>query len=235
MFGWLKSWQRRGIVRHVPVASAKIASREELLFAKLATAVGSSQRKDRIKVEIGFIDRGSAGFTHVVGQKPYRDSVFVRGMSDADGYCWKVRVNMRDRAHVRVVTLAHELAHIYCGHVGPSHGDDWPDRRSMNRIAQEIEAEMAAGIFAVMAHTVSSAPERLERLGEEARLQLNAYRFVELPRVRYATVRICREAGCAPPHPGWFSHDSTMRAEARVCIPAPPANLLARRTEPTGY
>ncbi len=214
MFGWLKAWQRSSIVRRLPIKPAEPPAREDLLIARLSEAVALASRKDRIKVETGFIERGAAGYAHVVGQEPYRDAVFVRGIADAEGYRWKIRLNTRDRADVRAVTLAHELAHVYCGHVGPSHAGDWPDRRAMNRIAQEIEAEMAAGVFAVMANIVSSAPERLNRLGEEARLQLDAQRFVEWPRVQVAAERICSEAGLSRPHPGWFSRDRQLRAEA---------------------
>ena len=49
----------------------------------------------------------------------------------------------------RFVTIAHELAHIFCGHLGGSvsHGSKgqdesgWPDRRGLGKHEREIEAE----------------------------------------------------------------------------------------------
>ena len=52
----------------------------------------------------------------------------------------------------RFVTLAHELAHIFCGHLGAcasrSDRDDdeggWPDRRALGKSEKEVEAEATA-------------------------------------------------------------------------------------------
>lgn len=43
----------------------------------------------------------------------------------------------------RYVTLVHELAHLYCGHIGAAEGDTWPDRRGP-RPRNEVEAESCA-------------------------------------------------------------------------------------------
>lgn len=40
--------------------------------------------------------------------------------------------------------LCHELAHIYCGHLGCPDGSHWPDRRALGHAAMEIEAESVA-------------------------------------------------------------------------------------------
>ena len=42
------------------------------------------------------------------------------------------------------VTIAHELAHLYCGHVGTPNPLWWPDRRGLKPEVAELEAESVA-------------------------------------------------------------------------------------------
>ena len=44
-------------------------------------------------------------------------------------------------AESRYGTLVHELAHLYCGHLGTPNGRWWPDRKNLSHVAQEFEAE----------------------------------------------------------------------------------------------
>jgi len=44
----------------------------------------------------------------------------------------------------RYAALAHELAHLYCGHLGTPSDKWWPDRRGLERQAEELEAESVA-------------------------------------------------------------------------------------------
>jgi antirestriction protein ArdC len=44
----------------------------------------------------------------------------------------------------RFVTLAHELGHLYCGHLGRPNSSWWPDRRGLARPICEFEAESVA-------------------------------------------------------------------------------------------
>ena len=41
-------------------------------------------------------------------------------------------------------TIVHELAHLYCGHLGTPNEDWWPDRRGLNGLSEEFEAESVA-------------------------------------------------------------------------------------------
>lgn len=43
-------------------------------------------------------------------------------------------------------TLAHELGHIYCGHLGEGPNGVWPDRRALSKAECELEAEAASYI-----------------------------------------------------------------------------------------
>jgi len=41
-------------------------------------------------------------------------------------------------------TIVHELAHLYCGHLGTPNENWWPDRRGLNGLSEEFEAESVA-------------------------------------------------------------------------------------------
>lgn len=57
---------------------------------------------------------------------------------------WLVHVNSALSAGARFATLAHELGHIYCGHLGAHPEGFWPDRRKLTKEQQEMEAEAVA-------------------------------------------------------------------------------------------
>jgi hypothetical protein len=44
-------------------------------------------------------------------------------------------------AEAQYGTLVHELAHLYCGHLGTPNGRWWPDRRDLSHDVREFEAE----------------------------------------------------------------------------------------------
>jgi hypothetical protein len=44
-------------------------------------------------------------------------------------------------AEARYGTLVHELAHLYCGHLGTPNGRWWPDRHDLSHDVREFEAE----------------------------------------------------------------------------------------------
>jgi hypothetical protein len=44
-------------------------------------------------------------------------------------------------AEARYGTLVHELAHLYCGHLGTPNGRWWPDRQNLSLAVREFEAE----------------------------------------------------------------------------------------------
>jgi hypothetical protein len=46
----------------------------------------------------------------------------------------------------KYATLSHELAHLYCGHLGTPDVRWWPNRGELNRDQEEFEAESAAAI-----------------------------------------------------------------------------------------
>lgn len=46
----------------------------------------------------------------------------------------------------QLATLAHELGHVYCGHLGADNDDQWTDRRHVEPDFRELEAESVARV-----------------------------------------------------------------------------------------
>ncbi|MBM4308655.1 MAG: ImmA/IrrE family metallo-endopeptidase [Deltaproteobacteria bacterium] len=53
-------------------------------------------------------------------------------------------VNENLSREARYVTIVHELAHLYCGHLGTPDSKWWPDRRGLPLDVREFEAESLA-------------------------------------------------------------------------------------------
>jgi hypothetical protein len=58
-------------------------------------------------------------------------------------------------------TVAHELAHIFCGHVGRTTDDWWEDRRGLGHDQEEIEAESIAYLVSKRVGLASASHEYL--------------------------------------------------------------------------
>jgi hypothetical protein len=54
---------------------------------------------------------------------------------------FELLLNSAHSAEARYGTLVHELAHLYCGHLGTPDDRWWPDRRDLSHDACEFEAE----------------------------------------------------------------------------------------------
>lgn len=57
---------------------------------------------------------------------------------------YQIELNADHSRETRFATLAHELAHLYCGHLGTPDPDWWPSRRGMPEEIAEFEAESAS-------------------------------------------------------------------------------------------
>jgi antirestriction protein ArdC len=101
------------------------------------------------------------------------------------------------------VTLAHELGHIFCGHLGActsgSSIDDesgWPDRRSIEKAGKEIEAEAVAYLVASRAGLATGSAAYLKSYVQRAdmeKIDLDlivraAARIERLGKIRYGSM-----------------------------------------------
>jgi hypothetical protein len=54
---------------------------------------------------------------------------------------FELLLNSSLSAESRYGTLVHELAHLYCGHLGTPNGRWWPNRQNLSHAVREFEAE----------------------------------------------------------------------------------------------
>lgn len=54
---------------------------------------------------------------------------------------YELLLNSNHSPEAKYATLAHELAHLYCGHLGTPNNKWWPDRRGLTYAQREFEAE----------------------------------------------------------------------------------------------
>ena len=59
---------------------------------------------------------------------------------------FELEINARQDGFTRYGTLCHELAHLYCGHLGTPSKKWWPDRQHLDHRTVDFEAESAAAI-----------------------------------------------------------------------------------------
>ena len=108
-----------------------------------------------------FVDR--EGFTVVEKELPASQAGSVSGRIDEDSSppYFEITLNAAHTEAARFVTLAHELAHIYCGHLGGHPKKRWPDRSGLPLDSREFEAESAAYIVALRRRIASGSDRYL--------------------------------------------------------------------------
>ena len=62
---------------------------------------------------------------------------------------YRLAYNKNHPVQTRFVTVAHELAHLYLGHMGPDRGRRVSDSKRVNHALREVEAETVAYIVAM--------------------------------------------------------------------------------------
>lgn len=99
---------------------------------------------DRFRIRVELTSRwgnrraGIAGMLHATADASTHTS-------GTRGHRWLILINEQLDAGARFATLAHELGHIYCGHLGAHPEGFWPDRIGLLTTGQkEMEAEAVA-------------------------------------------------------------------------------------------
>lgn len=116
----------------------------------------SRLRSQRIEIEVLKTGDAQAGWINLVSEsdKP----------SGKNQY--RLAYNSNHPVQTRFVTVAHELAHLYLGHMGSDRGRRVSDRKQVNRSLKEAEAETVAYIVAM-------------RNGIEPRSERYLYNYIE--------------------------------------------------------
>ncbi len=74
---------------------------------------------------------------------------------------YELLINTKLSREAQYSTLVHELAHLYCGHLGTPNKKWWPDRRQLDRSAREFEAESAAYLICARQNLKTTSDEYL--------------------------------------------------------------------------
>jgi hypothetical protein len=80
---------------------------------------------------------------------------------------FRIRLNAKHDLPTRFATLAHELGHVYCGHVGGDNQGRWPDRSKTSSALQELEAEATAWLVCQRIGLKTRSAEYLHQLIKE--------------------------------------------------------------------
>lgn len=94
----------------------------------------------REKIEIAELDAGDARAGWI--------RLLERSKSPTGKNLYRLAFNRNHPPPTRFVTVAHELAHLYLGHLGPDRGRRVPDRATTPLELEEVEAETAAYLVA---------------------------------------------------------------------------------------
>jgi hypothetical protein len=70
-------------------------------------------------------------------------------------------INQDMKPSTEYATIVHELAHLYCGHLGTPDPKWWPDRRGLSYVQQEFEAESVSYLICKRLGIDSPAEEYL--------------------------------------------------------------------------
>jgi hypothetical protein len=102
------------------------------------TGLLSGMPKERIELLRFDAGDASAGWIKRVGTP----------VSPKGKHAYRLTYNGNHPPATRFVTLAHELAHLFLGHLGADKGRNVPDRRDRDHAMREVEAETAAYLVA---------------------------------------------------------------------------------------
>ncbi|MDO8984353.1 ImmA/IrrE family metallo-endopeptidase [Cypionkella sp.] len=103
-------------------------------MAEIVTAI------KRAKIAVEYVDKGDGAAGSVS-----RTNVMLKG---EERPVWKIRLNQNHAPPVQFVTLAHELAHLFLGHLGADHVRHISARSHLKHDLQEVEAETVAWLVA---------------------------------------------------------------------------------------
>jgi len=112
---------------------------------ELASTMENAKRDgiDIIEKEAGSQSAGSIRIAHVQSSKKFY--VLSKSKPEPEYVAVPVRyemlLNAKHSPEAKYATLAHELAHLYCGHLGTPNEKWWPDRRGLLGEVCEFEAE----------------------------------------------------------------------------------------------
>ena len=116
-----------------------------------------------------------AGTAAAIEQYPQQIAKTAKG-----GPYFRVKLNSKHDLPTRFATLAHELGHIYCGHLGGDAKGRWPNRAHLTHPQRELEAEAVAWLVCQRTGVYSRSNEYLSELvSQESIAGISPYAIFE--------------------------------------------------------
>lgn len=148
------------------------------LFAtgELSKKIYEQSRKAAEKYEIeieefdqyGALLAGTAAGFKIVPETFDLIEIDEKSMKEKTVRGFRIRLNAKHNLATRFATLAHELGHVYCGHVGADGRGRWPDRRHLSYEQMELEAEAVSWLICERNGVETKSREYLSSLMKSA-------------------------------------------------------------------
>ena len=108
-------------------------------------------KRDGIKITLSKEGSQSGGSIRIHNHQSSESLKFLIGKNKTGEEIWsllpvryEMLVNQTMNREAQYATIAHELGHLYCGHIGTPNEKWWPNRKGMDLCAREFEAESVA-------------------------------------------------------------------------------------------
>jgi hypothetical protein len=127
--------------------------------------------------------------THLAGTAS--SAAYPEKIASKGEFTFQIKLNGKHDLPTRYATLAHELGHVYCGHLGGDPKNRWPSRSRLPHEIRELEAEAVAWLVCQRNGVKTRSKEYLQTLIANADLsQISMYVIFEAAnRVESRTIR----------------------------------------------
>lgn len=123
--------------------------------------VTENAKRDGVRIKP--FEAGSQGAGRIIASRSDEFVDFAYGSEPthvASPLRYDLLLNGRHRPEVQFATVAHELAHLYCGHLGSPNPNWWPDRPALKAELCECEAESTSFLVCRRAGIDTPSEER---------------------------------------------------------------------------
>ncbi|RKT78671.1 uncharacterized protein DUF955 [Terracoccus luteus] len=127
--------------------------------------LSKNAKHDGVRITEGRRGQSSAGHIKrsLSGQKMRVDSRDGQVVAEMVTVRFECMLNQSYSETERLATLAHELGHLYCGHLGSGADDWWPTRTELSHEQDEFEAETAAQLAFRRIAPAAKLPDHLDQ------------------------------------------------------------------------
>ncbi len=133
-------------------------------------------KRDGVRVVGAYAGSQSAGSIRTVHKDVNASQLFQAGLDDKGKPIlvpipvrYDLVVNAELSPEAQYATIVHELAHLYCGHLGTPNLKWWPDRRGLDGRVEEFEAESVSYIVCLRRGIRTSSEEYLANYVDDQR------------------------------------------------------------------